>query len=310
MDIGFKQAGFTTVWANEFDRKIAKSYQNYFKDVNVDTRSILKIDHSEIPKNVVGVVGGPPCQSWSQGGSRRGIEDPRGQLFIEYLKVINYVKPTFFVAENVSGLTHQRNERSFQEILRLLAEIGYRTSWKLLNSSDYEVPQDRKRVIIVGYKNSLKKTFEFPEPVRNKRNLNDAIGDIKHLKIGSKTGRLKNHELIESGYSPIFLSRNRVRNWDEQSFTILATERHIPFHPSAPKMIKKSKDVMALAEGQETSYRRLTVRECARIQTFPDDYEFLYDNIKTGYKMIGNAVPVKLAFHIAKKIREDLEKHN
>jgi DNA (cytosine-5)-methyltransferase 1 len=118
---------------------------------------------------------------------------------------------------------------------------------------------------------------------------------------------VKNHELIDSGYSPIFLSRNRVRAWDEQSFTILATDRHIPFHPQAPKMLKvEGQELREFPKGHEHKYRRLTVRECARIQTFPDEYEFIYSNIRNGYKMIGNAVPVTLAFHVAKAIMEDL----
>jgi DNA (cytosine-5)-methyltransferase 1 len=103
------------------------------------------------------------------------------------------------------------------------------------------------------------------------------------------------------------MSRNRVRGWDEQSFTILATDRHIPMHPQAPKMVKVDTDKMEFVKGSEKKYRRLTVRECARVQTFPDDYEFVYTNVRNGYKMIGNAVPVELSFHLAKTIMKDLK---
>lgn len=308
MDIGFKMAGFNTIWANEFDKTIGTCFKNYFKDVPMDTRSITKISDQELPKeNISGVIGGPPCQSWSQAGTRRGINDPRGQLFIEYLRVIKATSPKFFVAENVSGITHKRNQHAFESILKMFDELGYNTSWKLINASDYEVPQDRKRVIIVGYRKDINKIFTFPAPVSPKKNLFDAIKDLENVELGKNDSPIKNHELIESGYSYIFLSRNRVRGWDEQSFTILATERHIPFHPNAPKMQKVKKDEMKLADGLEHLYRRLTIRECARIQTFPDNYEFLYKNIRSGYKMIGNAVPVKLAYHIAKKINEDMK---
>lgn len=306
MDIGFEKAGFKTTWANEFDKIVAKSYQNYFKDVQIDTRSITEIKDCELPQNIKGVIGGPPCQSWSQAGTRRGINDPRGKLFIEYLRVIKKTNPLFFVAENVAGITHKRNKDAFQNILNMFDELGYNTTWKLLNSSDYEVPQDRKRVIIVGYKKEMGKVFEFPAPIQPRVTLEQSIRDLEKLEIASSTEEIKNHELIESGYSYIFLSRNRVRGWDEQSYTILATERHIPFHPNAPRMQKVRKDEMKLAEGFEHLYRRLTIRECARIQTFPDSYHFIYKNIRSGYKMIGNAVPVQLAYHIAKKIREDL----
>ncbi len=136
--------------------------------------------------------------------------------------------------------------------------------------------------------------------------LRDAIGDLASLKIGT-TETVKNHELMDSGYSPIFMSRNRVRSWDEQSYTILATDRHIPFHPQAPKMVKVTgKALLEFAKGHEAMYRRLSIRECARIQTFPDDYEFIYTNMRNAYKMIGNAVPINLAYWLAQTIKEDL----
>ena len=104
------------------------------------------------------------------------------------------------------------------------------------------------------------------------------------------------------------MSRNRVRGWDEQSYTILACDRHTPLHPQAPKMIPAGDGVLKkFVEGSEDKYRRFTIRECARIQTFPDDYEFIYSVVRNGYKMIGNAVPVTLAYHIAKAIKHDLE---
>lgn len=307
MDIGFEKAGFKTVWANEYDKTIAPSYQKYFPKTKFDGRSIRDIPDTDLPETVNGVIGGPPCQSWSEAGARRGIDDPRGELFFEYLRVIKRTKPTFFVAENVHGLIHARNMESFKQIVKLFENEGYVVSWKLLKASDYGVPQDRERVFIVGYHHSLNKTFKFPEPLKNKPTLRDAIGDLANLKIGA-TKKVKNHELMDSGYSPIFMSRNRVRSWDEQSYTILATDRHIPFHPQAPKMVKvEGQELREFAKGFENKYRRFTIRECARIQTFPDNYEFVYTNMRNAYKMIGNAVPVELAYWIAKTIKEDLE---
>jgi DNA (cytosine-5)-methyltransferase 1 len=305
MDIGFDRAGFRTVWANEYDKSIAPSYRRYFPATTFDERSILDIPNGDIPKGAMGVIGGPPCQSWSEAGARRGDQDPRGRLFFEYVRVIEHVRPSFFVAENVRGLLHSRNRQAFLRILEMFKNIGYRVSWKLLRASDYGVAQDRERVFIVGYDDKLGLDFEFPKPRRRKRDLREAIGDLESLPQGSGTG-MTNHELHDAGYSPIFMSRNRVRGWGDQSLTILATDRHIPFHPSAPKMVKVGKDKMDFALGQKHLYRRLTVRECARIQGFPDDYHFIYKHIRHGYKMIGNAVPVGLAFSIARKIREDL----
>jgi DNA (cytosine-5)-methyltransferase 1 len=305
LDIGFEKAGFLTIWANEYDKAISPSYQNYFKATKFDGRSITDIKNKEIPY-AFGVIGGPPCQSWSEAGSRRGINDKRGQLFHEYVRVIKHVKPAFFVAENVHGLVHARNKQSFNEIIAMLENCGYAVSWKLLTASNYGVAQDRQRVFIVGYHHSLNKKFVFPEPLKQKVTLKDAIGDLACLKIGSK--KVKNHELSTTGFSPIFMSRNRVRSWDEQSYTILACDRHTPLHPQAPKMIPTGEgEVKMFVPGHEHKYRRFTVRECARIQTFPDDYEFIYSVVRNGYKMIGNAVPVQLAYHVAKAIKNDLD---
>lgn len=306
LDIGFEKAGFKTIWANEYDKTIAPSYQKYFPHVRFDGRSIRDVRDQELPIKITGVIGGPPCQSWSEAGARRGIADPRGTLFYEYLRVIKATKPLFFVAENVHGLIHARNMDSFTHIITQFEEAGYNVSWQLMKASDYGVPQDRERVFIVGYHASLNKIFNFPEPLTRKKTLREAIGDLAALDIGA-IDVVKNHEFMECGYSPIFMSRNRVRGWDEQSFTILATDRHIPFHPQAPKMISVGPNQKAFAPGHEKEYRRLTIRECARIQTFPDDYEFVYSNMRHGYKMIGNAVPVELAYHIAKQIMIDLK---
>jgi DNA (cytosine-5)-methyltransferase 1 len=303
MDIGFEKAGFETLWANEYDKAISPSFKNYFKSTQLDERSIVHVPSEDIPQ-ADGVIGGPPCQSWSEAGARRGINDHRGQLFHEYIRVINHVKPKFFVAENVSGLVHHRNLEAFHEILDLFEDSGFEISWKLLRASDFGVPQDRDRVFIVGYRKDLGKRFVFPEPLPNRPTLKEVISDLNEIPLGS----FPNHENTDIGFSPIYMSRNRVRSWDEQSFTILASDRHIPIHPSAPKMVDSptEKGMKMFVPGSEGSYRRLSIRECARIQTFPDDYVFLYKNVRDGYKMIGNAVPVNLAFEIAKVIKQDL----
>jgi len=165
MDIGFEKAGFSTLWANEYDKTIAPSYQKHFPHVAFDGRSIREIEEKDIPPYADGVIGGPPCQSWSEAGARRGIQDPRGQLFHEYIRVIRHAKPKFFVAENVHGLIHGRNMESFNNILMLFDGEGYTVNWKLLKASDFGVPQDRERVFIVGYHKSLGKQFKFPEPL-------------------------------------------------------------------------------------------------------------------------------------------------
>ena len=118
---------------------------------------------------------------------------------------------------------------------------------------------------------------------------------------------MPNHEYMNGGFSTIYMSRNRVRGWDEVSFTIQAGGRHAPIHPSAPKMKFIEQNVRIFKPGHEHEYRRLSVRECARIQTFPDGFIFKYTNIADGYKMIGNAVPVEFARVLALSIKDTLE---
>jgi DNA (cytosine-5)-methyltransferase 1 len=122
--------------------------------------------------------------------------------------------------------------------------------------------------------------------------------------------KISNHEYMNGGFSTIFMSRNRVRNWNEPSFTIQAGGRHAPIHPQAPKMKFIHANKRIFVPGKEELYRRLSVRECARVQTFPDEFLFKYNNIADGYKMVGNAVPVNFAFALAKEIKKQLNVTN
>jgi len=313
LDLGFQQAGFQVPWANEYDKDIWASYEANFPHTALDRRSITKVEPSDIPQ-VHGFIGGPPCQSWSEAGAARGIEDQRGQLFWEYMRLIKSKKPLFFLAENVSGILFNRHSRAFQEILEGFAEQGYNVSYGLLNANDYGVPQDRERVIIVGYRVETGKFFTPPAPDASRPTLKDAIKDLVKTVVpaletnhSNPKTKVLNHEYMVGGFSSMFMSRNRVREWTQPSFTIQAGGRHAPLHPQAPKMEKVGVDKWRFKKGQEELYRRLSVRECARVQTFPDDYEFKYSRVSDGYKMIGNAVPVEFARRLASKIAEDLK---
>lgn len=303
LDLGFEQAGFEIVWANECDSKIAPTFKTNFPNTLLDTRPIQSIDEKEIPF-ADGIIGGPPCQSWSVAGARRGIDDERGKLFYDYIRILSYIKPKFFIAENVPGIRNRHNISSFIHILKAFKEIGYDVFWDELNANDYEVPQERRRIFVVGFRKELRVKFQFPEPIKNKKTLRDAIYDLKDIQV--------NQNEKKGGYSFIYMSRNRVRAWDEPSYTILSSSRHIPMHPQAPKMIDSgTKDKKLFVPGKEDLYRRFTIKECARIQTFPDDFVFIYKQNTTAYTMIGNAVPVKLAYYLANHIKSYLiENHN
>ena len=189
---------------------------------------------------------------------------------------------------------------------------------KMLNANDFDVPEDRDRVFYIGFRKDLNiRDFEYPTPCEHKPTLRECIWDLKDNAIPAleknKTNGDKcavpNHEYFIGAYSPIFMSRNRVRSWDEPGFTVQASGRQCQLHPQAPKMIKIEKNKQIFVPGQEHLYRRMSVREVARVQTFPDNYVFLYTDVNMGYKMIGNAVPVNLAYHVAMSIRAALDRH-
>lgn len=314
LDLGFKKAGFAVVWANEYDSTIWETFEHNFPETVLDKRSIVDVPASEIPF-AEGIIGGPPCQSWSEAGAGRGINDKRGQLFFEYIRILKEKQPLFFLAENVSGILLPRHREAFNQILKQFEDVGYNVSYKLLNANDYGVPQDRLRVIIIGYhKNKVGISFEFPKPLDRRPVLKDAIYDLRRAKPAKEYNKtngddleISNHEYMNGGFSTIYMSRNRVRSWDEPSFTIQAGGRHAPIHPQAPKMKFIEENKRIFIPGKEHLYRRLSVRECARIQTFPDHFIFKYRDVADGYKMIGNAVPVEFAKNIATKIMQDLK---
>jgi len=313
LDLGFEQAGFKTIWANEYDKDIWETYEKNFPHTILNRKSIRDIELDEIPE-CDGIIGGPPCQSWSEAGSLRGIKDKRGQLFFEFIRLLRAKKPKFFLAENVSGMLAKRHSNALAYIQELFEESGYTLSFKLLNASDYAVPQDRKRVFFIGYRNDLNCQFEFPEIIEEKIFLQDSIKTLQNSVLPAQEKNhtngtkciIPNHEYLIGGFSSIFMSRNRVRAWNEPSFTIQAGGRHAPLHPQAPKMQQVGKDKRIFVPEKEHLYRRLSIRECARVQTFPDTHIFYYKALLAGYKMVGNAVPPNLAYYLAKKIYADL----
>lgn len=315
LDLGFHKAGFTTIAANEYDKKITPTYKANFPNVQLIEGDIRNVFSAEFP-DADGIIGGPPCQSWSEAGALKGIKDQRGQLFYEYIRVLRDKQPLFFVAENVSGMMAQRHSEAVSHFIELFQQAGYNLFRKMLNANDYGVAEDRDRVFFVGFRKDLGITnFNYPKPLSQKPTLKDCIWDLKDNAIAARPKnrsngdecKVANHEYFIGDFSPIFMSRNRVRTWDEPAFTVQASGRQCQLHPQAPKMEKIGKDKQRFVVGKEHLYRRMTVREVARIQGFPDDFQFIYDEVNYGYKMIGNAVPVNLAYHIAMQIKQTLQ---
>ena len=321
LDLGFEKAGFDIPVANEFDSKIWETFKaNHPKThlIEGDIRNISKEDISQyLNGKIDGIIGGPPCQSWSEAGSLKGIEDDRGKLFFDYIRILEEFKPKFFLAENVSGMLANRHSEAVKNILSLFDDAGYDVSLTLVNAKDYGVAQERKRVFYIGFRKDLGINFEFPkgstEDDDKKITLRDVIWDLQETAVpaGPKNhhnpNAINNNEYFVGAYSTIFMSRNRVKSWDEQGYTVQASGRQCQLHPQAPKMVKVGTNDCRFVEGKEDLYRRMTIREVARVQGFPDDFKFIYTDTNMGYKMIGNAVPVNLAYEIACGIKKTLE---
>lgn len=321
LDLGFEKAGFEIPVANEIDKKIWATFRaNHPKThlIEGDIRKVNKEDLQEFLNGEVdGIIGGPPCQSWSEAGSLKGIEDARGQLFFDYIRILKEFQPKFFLAENVSGMLANRHSEAVQNIFRLFESAGYDVTFTMVNAKDYGVAEERKRVFYIGFRHDLHIRFGFPKGStkedEKKLTLRDVIWDLQESAVpaGPKNhhnpAAINNNEYFTGAYSPIFMSRNRVKSWDEQAFTVQASGRQCQLHPQAPKMEKLGNNTCRFVEGKEHLYRRMTIREVARVQGFPDEFQFLYEDTNTAYKMIGNAVPVNLAYEIASAIRKYLE---
>ena len=321
LDLGFERAGFDIPVANEFDPTIFETFKvNHPKThlIEGDVRQVTKEGIAPyIDGEVDGIIGGPPCQSWSEAGALRGIEDARGQLFFDYIRILKEFKPKFFLAENVSGMLANRHSEAVKNILSMFDDAGYDVSLTLVNAKNYGVAEERKRVFYIGFRKDLQIKFVFPkgstEDDDKKITLRDIIWDLQDTAVPSgpknhhNPDAINNNEYFTGAYSPIFMSRNRVKSWDEQAFTVQASGRQCQLHPSAPKMVKVGENDCRFVEGKEHLYRRMTIREVARVQGFPDYFQFIYVDTNDAYKMIGNAVPVNLAYEIAVGIKNALE---
>lgn len=321
LDLGFERAGFCIPVANEYDPTIYDTFKKNHPNTHLiegDIRQVTKEDITPyITGEVDGIIGGPPCQSWSEAGALKGIEDARGQLFYDYIRILREFRPKFFLAENVRGMLANRHSEAVKNILKLFDESGYDVTLTLVNAKDYGVAEERKRVFYIGFRKDLGIRFRFPKGStaddRKKLTLRDIIWDLQWDAVPAapknkhNPDAKNNNEYFVGAYSPIFMSRNRVKGWDEQAFTVQASGRQCQLHPQAPKMLRVGTNDCRFVPGSEHLYRRMTIREIARVQGFPDDFEFLYQETNNAYKMIGNAVPVNLAYEVAIAIKQFLE---
>lgn len=315
LDLGFERAGFEIPVANEFDSAIWQTFKLNHPKTQIVTEDVRNLAADFFPNDIDGIIGGPPCQSWSAAGAQRGLNDLRGKLFLDYIRILKAKQPKFFLAENVSGMLANRHSDALNFIVETFQNCGYNVSINLANAKNYAVAQERKRIFFIGFRNDLPIDFKFPKGSTaadsKKLTLREVIWDLQFSAVPAADNfhnpqAVNNNEFFTGSFSKIFMSRNRVKSWDEQAFTVQASGRHCQLHPQAPKMIYCAKDTFKFAQGMENLYRRMTVREIARIQGFPDDFKFSYSKVDDAYKMIGNAVPVPLAYEIAVTIRNFL----
>lgn len=318
MDKGFENAGFHRVWANDFDADAQAVFKLNFGDI--DGRDITTVPVEDIPDCDI-ITAGFPCQPFSNAGNRRGVYDERGELYLECLRIIESKSPKAVLFENVKGLLsskHQSGKRLIEVIKEDLEKLGYSVNYKVVNASDYGVPQNRERMILVAFRNDLGKTFVFPPVQEDKsrltlRNILSIPEDVPNQTYWPYSPQAQ--EMIEQipqggswksiPYEKLSPRFQRIRD-DMKRY-------HAPNFYRRFSLDEINGTITASAQPENcgithpTENRRYTIREIARIQTFPDDFLFI-DNttrdIVAMYKVIGNAVPVKLAEVIANAIME------
>ena len=322
MDLGFEKAGFNIVWANDFDSDAQAVYSlNLGK---IDKRDILTVGENEIPDGDI-LTAGFPCQPFSNAGNRKGVHDSRGMLYKECLRIIAKKMPKVIVFENVKGLlsTKYIDGRNLANVivedLSSMNNIGYNVVYQLVNAADYGVPQNRQRVLFVGIRKDLGKTFVFPKKQSKDKlalkNVLDVPDDAEnHVDWPFSPQALDMIEYIPEGGSwkdvpyehlaPRFQRiRDDMKKYHSPNFYRRFSRNEICGTMTASAQPENGGII------HPTENRRYTVREVARIQTFPDDFKFITDtpkNITAMYKVIGNAVPVTLAYNIAKAIMDQV----
>ena len=388
MDLGFRNAGYEIIWANDFDADSVKTYRRNFGD-HIVLGDIEKIRTNNMPDNPDVVIGGFPCQGFSIANLGRSVDDTRNKLYKQMLRVIRVKKPKYFVAENVAGILTLGKGIVMQKIIKDFRSIGYKVDYKLLNAADYGVPQARRRVFIIGNRLNLensfpKQTHEAPsikkhmlEKVFDKHiTTKDAIGFLSNTSLTSKTlyvnNRVIHNHVGDTNVHDEFWGRkypvnqfdicDYLKKWRKKSgISTKKVDEHFGYAHTAGHWFRKDNNSGSIPNpddwrglkkllGFDNKYdkqvttlvkkkikfeqslritnwktpsdtltatspeihvnlkRRLSVRECAILQTFPDDFIFEGATFRSMHKQIGNAVPVLLAEKVAKEIKQALTK--
>ena len=316
-DLGFLKTGkFETVFANDFNKWACISYQRNVGDIVCDDIRNLK----DVPKADV-MIGGPPCQGFSTANPDRCMSDPRNWLFKEYFRVLEMVDPQLFIMENVSGMKTLEKGRVLQLILEQISETGYNYQWQILNAYDYGAAQKRRRLIIVGTKPGI--IWNFPKPTNENKTVGDVLSkpfrsdDPCHLPMISKLSPLNQLRLeyIPQGGSLYdcldFLSSYELQH-DGTIINNTLSLKNNSNQKRAMRRLDMSKPSHTIVHNNCDHYyhptepRRITIREMARIQGYPDSYIFEGSKNEQS-RQVGNSVPVPLAYNLALSVFKSLE---
>lgn len=311
---GLIKAGFTPLLLNDNNKDCCNTLKrNHNSDIKIVLNSFEKIDYTDYINNIDLLCGGVPCQSFSQAGKRKGFDDLRGELMFKFIDLIKLIKPKIFLIENVKGLlTHNKGNtmRIIIEEINHKTDNNYNIYYKCLDSFNYEVPQKRERVFIIGIMKSINKVYKYPEEIKNKILLKDVLYDVPYSE-GSKYNNEKIElfkQIPQGGYWKN-LPEEIQKKYLGKSYYSGGGKTGILYRLS---MEKPSLTLLCSPSQKQTERchpleeRPLKIREYARIQTFEDSYEFT-GSITSIYKQIGNAVPVKLAYNIGLSLIKILE---
>lgn len=305
--LGLELAGIKTLEYVEFDKACCETLKANRPEWNVVCDDIHNVDFTEYRDKVDIVTGGFPCQAFSYAGKKLGFEDTRGTLFHEFARCVKEVNPKIFWAENVRGLVSHDKGRTLKTIIEVLEALGYTVEYKVLNAAFYGVGQKRERIVIIGIRNDLDLKFVFPKPDEKMTTLRQALKDCPKS-IGEEYSEKKRKvlELVPPGGCWVDLPEEVAKTYMGKSYYSGGGRRGMARRiswdePSLTLTCSPSQKQTERCHPEET--RPFTVREYARIQSFPDDWKFC-GGMADQYKQIGNAVPVELARRIGVQLKK------
>lgn len=286
-DAGVIEAGFQVVMANDILPYARDVYMANHTDTEYRLGSVAQIKSFPDAELLVGCY---PCQGFSQGG----VRDPGrkvNKLYLEFARALGQIRPKAFVVENVSGMVRQNFRHLLEDQFKVFREAGYKVKAEVLNAADFGVAQERRRILIVGIRDDIDHEYHFPSPTHGvvgtpRVTIRDALKYMRHWPEG---------EFYEREFHWYYLSRDRRRDWDEVSKTIVANPRHMPLHPISPPLEKLEHNVWRFVDDRPA--RRFSYREAARLQGFSKEMKFPdtpAGSLNMRYTVVGNAVPPPL----------------